>query len=95
MASMDCCGNECRARVTVWVAMWGGGGANITLALAFTHHVGCVPARAKEEVPDQKQQQPQRQHVQFKVPHHQHKELKKKFQFDDGDMHLEIISFQL
>lgn len=85
MASMDCCGNESRTRVKVWAAT----GGNITLAFVFTHHVGCVPAWAKEEVPDQKQQQTQRQHVQFKVPHHHHKELKK---FDDEDLHLEIIA---
>lgn len=80
MASIDCCGNESRARVTVLAAAGGGGGGggNIALAFAFTHHVGCVPARAKEEVPDQKQQQTQRQHVQFKVPHHHHEELRKK-----------------
>lgn len=88
MASMDCCGSESRTRVKVWAAT----GGNIALAFAFAHHVGCVPARAKEEVPDQKQQQTQRQHVQFKVPHHHHKELKKKFQFDDEDLHLEMTA---
>lgn len=30
--------------------------------------------------------------MQFKVPHHHHKDLKTKFQSDDEDLHLEIIA---
>lgn len=85
---MDCCRNESRTRVRVWLAI----GGDITLAFAYTRHVGCIPARAKEEVPDQKQQQTQRQHVQFKVPHHHHKELKKTYQVDDEDLLSKIIA---
>lgn len=72
--------------------VWAASGTNIALVFAFSHHVWRVPARTKEEVPDKKQQQTQRQHVQFKVPHHHHKELKKKFQFDDEDLHSEITA---
>lgn len=67
----------------------------VVLACVITHHVRRVPARAKEEVPDQKQQQTQRQHVQFEVPHHHHKELKNTFQLYDEDSHLEVTVINL